>query len=455
MTTASLSLSALRDAPLPTSAETMQRVSRLVSDRVGIISEVVFQELSVEDPAVYWATARPADLSAVVGRPAMNRGNAASVEPSRAVAKAVGETVERYCSAQWHEDRLVEATYEELDADAVPPGSFALFAEDQYREPGFWFQPLAPDAPVRWVQGFSLVDDRPRYVPAIFVYVPYERADGEVALWFPISTGLACGPTLAAALYKGVLEAVERDAFMIVWQNRLPRPRIDLESVGDPFARRLLEAIEGLPTSCHAIVLTLDIDVTVILVVLVSESGSPPFTVLGLGTDLDPRRALVLALEEALLSLCGMTRSVARRRGYRSEPDYRDVVTLELHGLAHALDPLLRPGVEFLTKATESVALDDLSDRSSASALANLRTVVDHLEAAGLDVVAVDLTTADIDDVGLKVVRAVVPGLQPLDNDHTRRYLGGRRLYEVPRKLGLVDRPIRRQDLNPDPHPFP
>jgi ribosomal protein S12 methylthiotransferase accessory factor len=73
----------------------------------------------------------------------------------------------------------------------------------------------------------------------------------------------------------------------------------------------------------------------------------------------------------------------------------------------------------------------------------------------GLDVIAVDLTTPDIDDVGFKVVRAVIPGLQPLDIDHRHRHLGGRRLAEVPWRMGLANAPVGEDAFNPHPHPFP
>ena len=97
----------------------------------------------------------------------------------------------------------------------------------------------------------------------------------------------------------------------------------------------------------------------------------------------------------------------------------------------------LRASVEFLTAGDATARIED---RSTESAAENLRTVVDDLAHAGFDAVAVDLTTEDVDSVGYKVVRVVVPGLQPLDNDHTCMHLGGARLHG---------------ELNPDPHPFP
>jgi len=440
----------------PTLAEMLVRVRRLVSPRAGIVSGVSFRELAADDPAVYWATSQPANVLPLAGSPARNEGNAASVDPDRAVLKAVGESVERYCSALYDERELLFASYDELPAPAVQPERFALFSERQYATAGFRYTPLTRATRVRWVRGHSLVDDRPVWVPAAYVYVPY-RLDpaGEPAVRDLISTGLAAGPTLASAAYRASVEAVERDAFMIVWQNRLRRPHIDLETVRDPFVEALLRAFRRVPVRLHAVLLTLDVDIPVVLIVITTDSDRVPLTTIGLGADLSPRRALALALEEASLGFVGLRRLAALSPGYRPEPGYRDVVDLHRHGLAHAVDPALRRTIDFLVDASSTIRLDELPDRSSESVVVNLRTAVDTIAAEGLDVVAVDLTTPDVDDVGFKVVRCVVPGLQPLDIDHTHRHLGGRRLYDVPWRLGLVPRPRHESELNRHPHPFP
>ena len=225
--------------------------------------------------------------------------------------------------------------------------------------------------------------------------------------------------------------------------------------MGDPFTEQLLRAFRGVPVRLHAVLLTVDIDVPVVLVVMTSESARPPLTTIGVGADLSPRRALALALEEAGLGFIAVRWLAANTPDYRPEPGYRDCVDLRRHALAHALDPALRSRIEFLTRPSETLSLGELPDRSSESAVANLRLVAHELGDKGFDVVAVDLTTPDVDEVGYKVVRSVVPGLQPLDDDHTCRHLGGRRLYEVPYRLGLRPRPAEESELNSDPHPFP
>jgi ribosomal protein S12 methylthiotransferase accessory factor len=430
------------------------RASRLVSNRVGVISEVVFLETTPEDPAVYWAQSRPAEFGPLAGRTALNIGNATSVDPQRATIKAVGETVERYCSAFYDEQEFVFGTFEEIPGKAVRPEDFALFSTRQYSNTDFPFAPFTRRTPVRWTSGHSLLNDCATWVPAGSVYIPYDRAPNEPPLKDLISTGLACGPTYASALLKALGEAVERDAYTIVWHNRLPRPHIDLESVGDPLIRRFVRVLQRLAIQSYAVLLTLDIPIAVILVVMTRSDG-PPWTIVASGADLSPRHALLLALEEACLALIGMGRSVAVAGNYQPAADYSDVTTLPQHGLAHAVDPRLRSSIAFLTRPTEVVRLHELRDVTTGNPVADLKTALNEIRSHVTDVVAVDVTTPDVDEVGFKVVRVVVPDLQPMDIDHRYPHLGGQRLYEVPWKLGLVARARDESELNANPHPFP
>jgi hypothetical protein len=51
-------------------------------------------------------------------------------------------------------------------------------------------------------------------------------------------------------------------------------------------------------------------------------------------------------------------------------------------------------------------------------------------------------------------VKVLVPGLQALNAGHRYRVLGGRRVLEAPRRMGLGDRDRTLSELNPWPHPF-
>src|SRR5205814_8548329 len=162
-----------RGAVAPAVGRRPVNVDTLVSPRTGIVSRVRLVELAADDPPLHWAMSYGCDTVPIGGLRAHNDGNAAAADRGRAVLKAVGESVERYCAAIYDEDELVLAAFDELDGAATPPEQFALFGERQYAEPGFRFRPLTRETVVRWVRGRSLVHDRPTWVPAQFVYVPY------------------------------------------------------------------------------------------------------------------------------------------------------------------------------------------------------------------------------------------------------------------------------------------
>jgi ribosomal protein S12 methylthiotransferase accessory factor len=70
-------------------------------------------------------------------------------------------------------------------------------------------------------------------------------------------------------------------------------------------------------------------------------------------------------------------------------------------------------------------------------------TIQRRLAAIGLETLVLDQTRPD---VGLPVVRVIVPGLR-----HFWARLGPGRLYDIPVRLGLVGEPTPYEKLNPVP----
>jgi len=65
------------------------------------------------------------------------------------------------------------------------------------------------------------------------------------------------------------------------------------------------------------------------------------------------------------------------------------------------------------------------------------------------------VTWPDVERLGLRVIKTLAPELCPLDASHRARFLGGDRLRRAAHELGLLPRPLRPDELNSDPHPFP
>jgi ribosomal protein S12 methylthiotransferase accessory factor len=73
----------------------------------------------------------------------------------------------------------------------------------------------------------------------------------------------------------------------------------------------------------------------------------------------------------------------------------------------------------------------------------DVRECVARASRAGLETLVLDQTRPD---VGLSVVKVVVPGLR-----HFWPRLGPGRLYDVPVRLGWRDTPLTESQLNPAP----
>ena len=432
-------------------AEALAEFAVLTDSRTGIIGSVSLIRLSESDPVAYIANAEPCDTTPLVGLPAANQGSACSASAERAVLRACGESVERYCSAFFDTGSLLQASDAELEASGreyIPTERLYPFAAWQYAEPGFPFEPTTGRT-VRWIEGTSAISGEPALIPASCVYVPYMFDHAvEPFTHMSISTGLAAGRDVEQCIAKGILEILERDALMIAWHGELAMPRLDPTSClgRSPLIDDLLAA--GLRGSSEWFlnVLTLDVDVTIISAALI-DPGSPPRTSFGISADPDPERALLHALEEATLTRILVNRMDEAREERECDP--AEVRTLHDHLIAHATSSRLRERLGFLTGAPE-ITFGDLLARAEAG---GARSVEERVAAAGLDAFWVDVTTEDVAEFGFHVVRTVMPGLQPLDNDHRYRYVGGSRPFTVPRALGFGS--PTEATINPDPHPFP
>jgi ribosomal protein S12 methylthiotransferase accessory factor len=434
-------------------AQALSNFGPLVDPKVGLIRSVELVKVSESDPQVYLAHADPCDTTPLTGIRAANRGAACSTTRDRAILRACGESVERYCSAFFKLAELRLATAADLEQEGsrfVTVHEVYPFAAEQYSQDNFPYRRVDSETAVRCVRATSLMTDEVVWVPASCVYVPYTfDIEVEPFTHMPISTGLAAGPSVESCIRKGIFEILERDALMIVWYGRLSAPRISPESckgVSPEVDALLSAAIEGGPR-WHINLLTLDIDVPVISAALI-DPGSPPLTSFGIAADQDPGRALMLALEEAVLTRLLLNRSSE----IIDDPSYvhEHVKTLRDHLLAHATSPALRKHLRFLTDAEAEVDFSDLAKRELSNTKVSLK---DRLAAVGFEVVWVEVTTPDIKEAGFRVVRSIIPGMQPLDNDHRYRYLGGSRLITVPPRLGHPK--LEVHELNQEPHPFP
>jgi ribosomal protein S12 methylthiotransferase accessory factor len=427
----------------------------LVDDRVGVLQYV--EELAPEPGAPrffhYYARACNTRAFALHANFA-NAGGAAATRES-ALAKAVGEAVERYCSAIYELDGLPLRPRLEAPFQTVDPGRFALYTPRQYESPGFPFVPFDDDSPVRWAPTTDPLTGETWYVPAASVYMPYlyYAGDGDSPILQPISTGLACHASAPEAAVSGLCEVIERDAFMITWQARLAPPRLAVDSLSEA-NYQLVRRFEKTGAAVSLFDLATDVGVSTVLSVLRGPSPATPAMVFATSTSLDPEEAVRKSLEELAHTRRYMQQVVDHLPRLVPDPPAHDNIVDQLTHLNFWCDPANAHLADFLFESGDRIDFDELPRLATGDPWDDVALLCEKVRDTGFQALVVDLTTPDIESLGLSVVRAVVPGFHPLCMGHRLRALGGTRLWQVPRTLGYKNVSPENGD-NPTPHPFP
>lgn len=427
-----------------------EAIDRLLDSRFGVVRMLVEEPREPGSPEFFHYYAETCRTETFGGQENFMRGGGASVSREGAMAKALGEAIERYCGALYSRRACPLTSFDDAPFPCVDPSAFALYRDDQYASGLIDFVPFTKDLPVRWTRAVDVETWRETYVPAAMVFVPYiyRRADGEAPIMQPISTGLACHEGFERASLLAACEAIERDAFTIFWQARLPPPRVAAASLTSEH----FDILSRFARARYEVTLfdvTTDVAVPSIMAVARHDDDSQPALVVAAATHPVASTAIRKSLEELehTRSWCRLLKATTDL----VDPAEGEGIASQQQHLRFWSERDNRQSAAWLFASDEERVLADDCTDDPTEQLDRLRHA---LQSAELRLLAADLTSPDIAQLGLSVVRAIIPGLHPLAIGHRNRVLGGRRLYEVPIRLGYGT-PVFDLDDNANPHPFP
>ncbi len=385
----------------------------------------------------------------------------------KSIWKALAEHVERYL---WKDTDLshlisdsVYASYQDLcrSRQVLNIDRLAGFSSVQ-REKISSLQ-YSHMSKFRWVRGYG--NHGEIWVPlqlvsvkhfARYVQTPLQEKsvpDAEPLLRSVITTGLATGPSLEEAVVKGVLEVIERDAFMVSYLNSINCPRVDLqdarirdkdiEDVLRPFDRYNLEVV--------VVRLVTDFSsVYVYAAIIIDRTGKGPAVTVGAKADFSPKAALIGSISESL-----GVRYAAKQTFHKVlDPDVRKMDRDErVVYWASSTEMIEKISFFFKGKQEQINFLPAEDDRLGD--IQYYKKKMSHLmceiERKGYVCAYVDLTPNCMQSLGLHTAFVIIPELQPLYLKEAIPYLGGSRLREVPIRCGYESASV----LNTIPHPFP
>ncbi|MFV3127223.1 TOMM precursor leader peptide-binding protein [Niveispirillum sp. KHB5.9] len=366
------------------------------------------------------------------------------VSEAQAKVSALCEALER-CSGEIAGDEVrVRRAWKDWEAgEAIHPNTVMGYSDAQFADreaqnaKGSVFNitpmPLPDDLAIDWTPLWSLSGKRHKYLPTQLVYYGVDGGrDSPEFHAVGCSNGNAAGNTREEALLQGFFELVERDGVALWWYNRLRRRGVDTASFDDPYLPRIAAHYrEKHGRETWALDLTTDLGIPVFVALSRAVDQPQERVLFGLGCHLDARIALQRAYAE-MNQMLGLSSGEA-------EGKLEDEETLHwLRTATLANQPYLAPD-----PGQVPARRDDFPVQHSGDFLTDIHHCLSILDRAGLEMLVLDQTR---EELGLPVVKVVVPGLRHF----WARFAPGR-LYDVPMRMGWLDRPLAEADLNPVP----
>ena len=369
-----------------------------------------------------------------------------------AVLKCLLEALERYALKNYDKETLTFSTSDKLRKQCLNISEVSSFSDKQRRANSNL--QLNINGPFNWVLGKKLPGLEDTYIPAQLVYLSYRRKLGEGLIRMPISTGAASGTAYSAAIYRGICEIIERDAFMITYLNKLQRHRVPLEKSTNKDIQKILTIAKDYKLDVYTYDITTDLGIYTFLSVVRDSTGLAAALSTGLKSSLKPTEALIGSLQEAFHPRTWLRREKDNFKGNKSE--LHKPYELSTRGVLWSTPGAVEEIGFLLHSMKETKNIDDYKDKSKKTSFENLQKIIEMINSLGYASYFVDITPnlPGIKKSPIKVVMAVIPELQPLYLDERYPYHGGSRLYSVPVKLGYLKTLNKENTLNSFPHPF-
>lgn len=309
--------------------------------------------------------------------------------------------------------------------------------------------------------GYSLRDHRPVLVPEILAYY---HAPGGLTHRFvqESSNGCASGGSQAEAVYFGLMEVIERDAFLLAWFGRAPLTEIDASASRDPRTRAMIDRLAMYGYRARFFDTRVTFPVPVVTAVAERIDGGLGRLCFGAGASLDPEAALAAGLCEIATDAVNLrSRTLREESRLRAmAADFREVRVLHDHPLLYGLPEMARYADFLLRDGRRPLVTPDALARDSITPGDDMRDDVERCVAAvaraGFDVIVVDQTMPEQRGLGFHTAGVIVPGLLPIDFGWSRQRAPHMpRMRTALREGSLMPSDLGPDDLNPAPHLFP
>lgn len=314
----------------------------------------------------------------------------------QAKASAMMEAFERYSAEKQETDgeRIVLAPFTEIEG-AVDPKSLILPSNS-----------FDVNMEISWVKAVNARNDEECFIPSNAVYHPYKSVKDQY-LFKSNTNGLASGNVIEEAVFHGITEVVERDAWSIFEALRQPKMEVSCENTDNPLINDIMSKFQKAGVDVKLVDLTADVEIpTMAAVSDDTVLKDPALLTLGVGTHLDPEVAAIRALTEVAQSRATQihgTREDTTRAVFMRKAGYERMKRINKHWFGNFDDIM---------------DISDIKNRAKKSFKDDIDTSLKLLAKCDFDqVLYTDLTRPEIQ---IPVARVVIPGMEVYSVDVDR-----------------------------------
>lgn len=426
---------------------------KLIQDNVGLVDQVISLRQEPASPPFELGVANLGNLamlfqehgaaSSLINNDGSLGGAGSGVDPEMAWLRASVEAIERYCTIAHGPEDFIVASAADLGAEALDFSTIPRLSEGELADPDCPFVRPDPEARIRWARSCSLLDQRIVHIPSIMTHL-YTQPWPSEQFWQPITTGVAAHTTLSAALVSAICEVIERDAIALTWLCRRRIPRIDVTGTGDELMKETLDRVDQGQMRHLLFDATTDVGIPTVYCLQLAEGHPHLSQIVNCATSFSAAAAAAKTMSEIAAA------RTAFQTVRETPPEIGDFTQLT-DGAFHLGRPEMRDAFDFLLEVDCMRQLDELEIDAPGDDNGRLRYLLDRLADLEMDAYAVDLTTDEVREAGLWVVRVVIPGLLPMSSIQRARFLGHPR---VSRYLGDPANGPVDSLVNPHPQPF-
>lgn len=386
-----------------------------------------------------------------------SRGGGIALTKEEALLKALLEAVERRCFVFSSKKDFLYAKIDDLTGRHLDLHAIQYYLPEQLKQFHFKAFRFTKDSKFYWQKARDLFTNEVIWIPIQFFYwnYKYEKRE-EPRLCESNSNGEAVGFSFESALGSAILEAVERDSFMIYWLKQLVPPRIDLKKIFEepnikPDLKKLIYLVNRYRFDLSVLDITTDLNIPSYVGVLRDHSGVGGAVSVGAAADLDPQKAIIKSILEAFHEYKNSRFRKSKKiplpvKAYESDLSQWSRIDLwHQREMYNEIDWFLQGKKVGIREVPSKYLIPNQKYRFNI--LKNI------LKNNNLDAYYFDATPKILNEkAGLWAIKAVIPRLVPIYLNERWPYLGPERLKTVPQKLGYQVSPGY---FNPLPHPFP